>query len=156
MNLHSLLASRAAAGKPVRVAMIGAGKFGAMFLAQARRTPGLHIVGIADLDPARARTTLARIGWPDEQSGATSADDALATGAPPADALVGDLPYGRRLEPSALASFAEALPKRARRWALVAHVDLTGPLTAAGHPPRQVLEVPKPTFIRYVMVGGDA
>ena len=81
MNLHSLLASRAAAGKPVRVAMIGAGKFGAMFLAQARRTPGLHIVGIADLDPARARTTLARIGWPDEQSGATSADDALATGA---------------------------------------------------------------------------
>ncbi|MGB1881938.1 MAG: NAD(P)H-dependent oxidoreductase, partial [Gammaproteobacteria bacterium] len=81
MNLHSLLASRAAAGKPVRVAMIGAGKFGAMFLAQARRTPGLHIVGIADLDPARARTTLARIGWPDEQSGATSAADALATGA---------------------------------------------------------------------------
>ena len=72
MNLHALLAQRAAAQRPVRVALIGAGKFGAMFLAQARRTPGLHVLGIADLDPARARAQLARVGWPEEQFGATS------------------------------------------------------------------------------------
>ena len=39
MNLHRMLEERARAGKPVRVGLIGAGKFGTMFLAQARRTP---------------------------------------------------------------------------------------------------------------------
>ena len=51
MNLHRLLQARAAAGTPLRVALIGAGKFGAMYLAQAKHTPGIHIVGIADLAP---------------------------------------------------------------------------------------------------------
>ena len=55
MNLHSLLCRRAAERRPLRVALIGAGKFGSMFLSQARRTPGLHVVAVADLDPARAR-----------------------------------------------------------------------------------------------------
>ncbi len=32
MNLSHLLNARHAAGKPVRVALIGAGKFGSMFL----------------------------------------------------------------------------------------------------------------------------
>ena len=63
MNLHRLLVARAAEGRPLRVGLIGAGKFGAMYLAQAKHTPGIHVVGIADLDPARARATLARIGW---------------------------------------------------------------------------------------------
>ena len=41
MNLHRLLTARGAAGKPVRVGLIGAGKFGSMFLAQLLHTPGL-------------------------------------------------------------------------------------------------------------------
>jgi len=62
MNLHRLLLQRAAEDRPVRVAVIGAGKFGSMFLHQAARTPGLHVQGIADLSVPRARAALARIG----------------------------------------------------------------------------------------------
>ena len=51
MNLYALLRRRAAEHRPLRVALIGAGKFGSMFLSQAQRTPGLHVVAIADLDP---------------------------------------------------------------------------------------------------------
>ena len=54
MNLHAMLLEREAAGRPVTVGLIGAGKFGTMFLAQARRTRGLHVVAVADLDVARA------------------------------------------------------------------------------------------------------
>jgi predicted homoserine dehydrogenase-like protein len=80
MNLHRLLAERAAAGAPIRVGLIGAGKFGTMFLAQARLTPGLHILGVADLDPSRARRFMADAGWPDEQIDAADLDSARATG----------------------------------------------------------------------------
>ena len=46
-------------GKPLRVALIGAGKFGSMYLAQAKHTPGIHVVG--DRRPrARARARVAR------------------------------------------------------------------------------------------------
>ena len=72
MNLHALLQQRAAAGRPLRVALVGAGKFGSMFLSQARRTPGLHVVAVCDLAPARARASLARVGWPAAQYAATS------------------------------------------------------------------------------------
>ena len=51
MNLSHLLNARAAAGKPVRVALIGAGKFGSMFLSQVPHTPGLEVPLIVDLDP---------------------------------------------------------------------------------------------------------
>lgn len=77
MNLYAKLRARAS---PVRVGVIGAGKFGAMFLAQARRTPGLHVVGIADLDPQRVRATLARIGWEAERHAAASVPAALRSG----------------------------------------------------------------------------
>src|SRR6185437_1097550 len=53
MNLHRLLEARAAQGKPVRAVLIGAGKFGSMYLSQARRTPGLQILAVADLAPDR-------------------------------------------------------------------------------------------------------
>ena len=55
MNLHHLLNVRRASGKPVRVALIGAGKFGSMFLSQAPHTPGLEVPLIVDIDPDRAR-----------------------------------------------------------------------------------------------------
>jgi predicted homoserine dehydrogenase-like protein len=63
MNLGKMLRKRAEAGRPVRVGVIGAGKFGSMFLAQARTTTGLHLLGVADLSAERARSALARTGW---------------------------------------------------------------------------------------------
>ena len=72
MNLHRLLLARAAAGHPLRVGLIGAGKFGAMYLAQAKHTAGIHIVGIADLAPDRARAALARTGWAPQRFAARS------------------------------------------------------------------------------------
>src|SRR6059058_4597556 len=81
MNLHSKLQQRQAEGRPVRVGLIGAGKFGSMYLAQVPRTPGVHLAGIADLSPDAARANLARIGWKAERSQAASIDEALKTGA---------------------------------------------------------------------------
>src|SRR5437764_6527582 len=63
MNLHRLLQQRAETGRPVRVGLIGAGKFGSMFLSQVPTTPGLEIAVIADLDPERARATCRKVGW---------------------------------------------------------------------------------------------
>jgi predicted homoserine dehydrogenase-like protein len=81
MNLHRMLRARAEAGTPVTVGLIGAGKFGSMFLAHAPRMPGLLVAGIADLSLPRAREALARIGWPPERAAASGLDAALATGA---------------------------------------------------------------------------
>ncbi len=81
MSLVQQLQARAQAGKPVRVGLIGAGKFGSMFLAQARRTPGLHVLGVADLSPDRAAAALARVGWPAESYAARSFAEAQASGA---------------------------------------------------------------------------
>ncbi len=80
MNLHRLLAERAAQNNPVRVALIGCGKFGTMFLTQALQTDGLHVVGIADLDVDRARHNLKTAGWPSDRYGASSLDSALRSG----------------------------------------------------------------------------
>lgn len=63
MNLHHLLNARHAAGKSVRVVLIGAGKFGSMFLAQVPHTPGLEVTTIVDLDPERAREACRTVGW---------------------------------------------------------------------------------------------
>ncbi len=80
MNLYTLLAARVAAGRPVRVGLIGAGKFGSMIMSQARHIEGMHIVGVADLDVNKARASLARVGWPAERYSANSLEDALKTG----------------------------------------------------------------------------
>lgn len=77
MNLSTLLLEREAASRPVTVGLIGAGKFGTMFLTQARLTRGLHVVGVADLNVARAQSQLAIAGWPAEQYAAASLADAL-------------------------------------------------------------------------------
>jgi len=80
MNLYDKLRQRGAEGKPLRVGLIGAGKFGAMYLAQVPNTPGVHLAGIADLSPANARANLERVGWKPETCGARSLDAALAQG----------------------------------------------------------------------------
>jgi predicted homoserine dehydrogenase-like protein len=111
MNLYAKLREREAQGKRLRVGLIGAGKFGAMYLAQVPKTPGLHLVGIADLDPANARTNLARVGWEPERHGAASLDAAFATGL----THVGD------------------------DWqALVSHPKIDIVVEATGHPPAAV------------------
>lgn len=79
MFVYQELIARAAEGKPVRVGLIGAGKFGSMFLSQVPTTPGLVVAQIADLDPDRARKACAEVGWPDDLIAATTfTDDALA------------------------------------------------------------------------------
>jgi predicted homoserine dehydrogenase-like protein len=80
MNLSSLLAKRNAAGKPVRIGIIGAGKFGSMILAQAQRIEGLQVVGVMDLDVSRAKASLNRVGWPKERYAASSLTQAVKDG----------------------------------------------------------------------------
>src|SRR3979490_1068216 len=75
MNLHYLLQARCAAGKPVRVALIGAGKFGSMFLSQVPHTPGVEVPVIVDLDPERARDACRTVGWDDARIAATTFTD---------------------------------------------------------------------------------
>ena len=77
MNLFAKLAEREAAGRPIRIGLIGAGKFGTMFLTQVRRTPGMHLAGLADLNVARARSQLSSAGWDTAQFAAGSLGDAL-------------------------------------------------------------------------------
>jgi predicted homoserine dehydrogenase-like protein len=98
MSLHRLARERAAAGNPVRVGLIGAGKFGSMFLNQVPTMPGVEIAVIADLDPERARNACRTVGWDAARiertrfvaSGAEACDDpnvevvVEATGSPPA------------------------------------------------------------------------
>jgi predicted homoserine dehydrogenase-like protein len=78
--LFAKLQQRAAEGRPVRVGLIGAGKFGSMYLSQIPRTPGVHLAGIADLSPDAAQRNLARVGWDAERSMAPSLDAALKDG----------------------------------------------------------------------------
>ncbi|MEP4031650.1 flagellar biosynthesis protein FlgA [Roseibium polysiphoniae] len=80
MNLSRMLGQRAEDGRPVRVGLIGGGKFGSMYLTQARLTKGIQILGIADLDPQRLRTTLKRAGWPEEQTDTSSFAAAYQSG----------------------------------------------------------------------------
>jgi len=72
MGLHTLLQARVAQNKPVRVGLIGAGKFGSMLLSQVPTTPGLEIAVIADLDPERARQACRTVGWDEARVARTS------------------------------------------------------------------------------------
>ena len=75
MALMQLLAKRLETVGPVRVGLIGAGKFGSMFLTQVPTTPGLDVSVIADLDPQRARQACATVGWEAERVGRTRFTD---------------------------------------------------------------------------------
>ena len=75
MNLYALLQKRLAAGRPVRVGLIGAGKFGSMFLSQVPTTKGLEVAAIADLAPDRARAACRTVGWTEERIAATRFTD---------------------------------------------------------------------------------
>jgi predicted homoserine dehydrogenase-like protein len=90
MNLHRLLQERIEKGRPVRVGVIGAGKFGSMFLSQVPTTRGLEIAVIADLDPERARATCRKVGWDAAHIAATRfvASGAEACGDPEVEVVV--------------------------------------------------------------------
>lgn len=78
MNLHKLLSERESSGRPIRIGLIGAGRYGTMYLAQARNIPGVHVVAIADINVDRARNALTMVGWP-EEAFVEDIDAALAT-----------------------------------------------------------------------------
>ncbi len=81
MNLHRLLLERQAQDNPVRVGILGGGKFASMFLSQAVHTPGIHVAAIADLNPESVRRNLTRIGWSKERFAAADFDAAHSSGA---------------------------------------------------------------------------
>ena len=81
MGLYEQLQARQAQANPIRVGVIGAGKFGTMFLSQALRIPGIHVVGVADLRIDVAKSNMVYAGWPAEQIEASSLDAAVQTGA---------------------------------------------------------------------------
>jgi predicted homoserine dehydrogenase-like protein len=81
MSLIEKLKARAAENRPVRVAIIGAGKFGSMYLSQVPRTPGIHLVAVVDLSPSRAKESLTRVGWEESRFSAISLQDAAKSGA---------------------------------------------------------------------------
>ncbi|HWB52143.1 MAG TPA: Gfo/Idh/MocA family oxidoreductase [Stellaceae bacterium] len=98
MNLYATARKRAETGNPIRVGLIGAGKFGSMFLNQVPTMPGVEVAVIADLDPDRARAACRTVGWDGARlartrfvaSGAEAVADPQvevaveATGSPPA------------------------------------------------------------------------
>jgi predicted homoserine dehydrogenase-like protein len=101
MNLYRLLQKRLDAGRPVRVGLIGAGKFGSMFLSQVPSTPGLQVSVIADLSPDRARAACRNVGWDEARIEAVRfTDDAASLLADPAVEVVveatGHAPAGLR------------------------------------------------------------
>ncbi|RDD61149.1 NAD(P)H-dependent oxidoreductase [Ferruginivarius sediminum] len=140
MNLYRMLSRRAENGSPIRVGLIGAGKFGTMFLAQARRTPGLHLMGIADLNPARAESAMAETGWPAAQHGADSFEDARLDGttritADPMDLIAADgldVVIDATGHPAAGIAHARACVRHGRHLVMVnVEADvLAGPLLA--------------------------
>ena len=67
MNLYSKLKQRAASGRPIRVGVIGVGKFATMFLSQIQRTEGLQLRAVCDLDLGRCRKNLETAGFSGEQ-----------------------------------------------------------------------------------------
>lgn len=80
MSLMSLMSERLADGRPLRVGLIGAGKFASLFLAQARHLPTLHVAAIASEDVERAHTALALAMWPPAKAVAHSLAEAFDSG----------------------------------------------------------------------------
>ena len=66
MYIQNLLSERLLKNNPVKVVLIGAGKFGSMFLSQVPTTPGINVVAIADLFPDKAKNACKAVGWNDE------------------------------------------------------------------------------------------
>ncbi|WP_317055307.1 NAD(P)H-dependent oxidoreductase [Roseovarius rhodophyticola] len=75
MNLSTLATEAEARNAPVRAGLIGAGKFGSMFLSQVPTIQGLEVSAIADLDVPRAKAACETVGWSPERIAATSFEE---------------------------------------------------------------------------------
>ena len=91
MGMIDQLKAREEQKRPIRIGMIGGGKFGTMFMAQAQRIPGVHVLGVVDLDVEQARSNFMYAGWPKEKLNAPNLDIALKTEATNISANVHDL-----------------------------------------------------------------
>jgi predicted homoserine dehydrogenase-like protein len=80
MNLFAKLRERAENADPIRIGLIGAGKFGSMFLSQVLKLDGIHLIGVADLSPENAMSNMKYVGWTPERFAASSLDAAAKTG----------------------------------------------------------------------------
>lgn len=83
IGLHEELASRAEAGKPVRIGLIGAGQMGTDVVAQVKMMRGIEVVIAAEVHRGRARDAY-RIGLFDDEVvdaiTAAQADEIVASG----------------------------------------------------------------------------
>jgi predicted homoserine dehydrogenase-like protein len=81
-KLLGQLLDRQAEGRPVRVGLVGAGRFGTTVAATLGQMPGVRLFAVADLDPVRGRAALEAAGWQPDDLGAASAADAVRAGRP--------------------------------------------------------------------------
>ncbi len=80
MNLFSLLNKRSKEKKPIKIGIIGAGKFATMFFSQSLRIPGIHIVGIVDISPVKAKSNLEVVLWKPDSYNAKNLIEASVKG----------------------------------------------------------------------------
>jgi len=131
-QLPAILASRIADKGPVRVGVIGAGKFGSMFLNQVPFSPHLSVVVIADLDPERARAACRTVGWHDDLISRTRfTDDGMDLIADPDVEVVMEITGS----PAAGCAHALAAAQHGKHIVMVnVEADvLAGPVLAAAH-----------------------
>ncbi len=107
MYLWSMLKARASE-RPIRVCLIGAGKFGSMFLSQVPSTAGLEVTAIADLRVDAAKAACRNVGWDEARIAATrfSEDGAEALAADDVDVVVEATGHPRAGVRHARAAFA--------------------------------------------------
>ena len=77
MNLFSKLKKLDSESRHVKIGLIGAGKFATMYLAQIKKTPGIKLVAIADIQPDIAKENLKRVDWSEEEFSCNSIEDAI-------------------------------------------------------------------------------
>jgi predicted homoserine dehydrogenase-like protein len=131
-QLPEILARRLTDKGPVRVGVIGAGKFGSMFLNQVPFSPHLTVVAIADLDIARAKAACAHVGWPQDRIAATRfTEDGMDLIADPAVEVVMEVTGS----PSAGCAHALAAAQHGKHIVMVnVEADvLAGPVLAEAH-----------------------
>ena len=131
-DLPTIVRRRLDAIGPIRVGVIGAGKFGSMFLNQIPFSPHLRVVAIADLDPDRARAACRSVGWSEERIAAVDfTDDGMEVIARP------DVEVLLEMTGSPAAGCAHALEAAARgKHIVMVNVEadvLAGPVLAAAH-----------------------
>lgn len=82
--MYEQLLKRESANRPMRLGVIGAGVFSSAFLNQVRRTPGIRLVGVADLDVEKAMKACVAAGWPSPSvrpcSSSSAINDCMAKG----------------------------------------------------------------------------